>query len=119
MKKKQDETKEEIPTFSLTLTKFELVHLRDLFGVTFAPEMTTTVSQMLAASQERSIVESKLWQKISKACKTANVTLGDCAPDFIVTSVGPPPMGVFELAHEPEQQQSEQPQQGNNVFNGK
>lgn len=91
-------------TFSLNLTKFELVHLRDLFSVMLPPDMKTSVSQSLAHSQERTLIETKLWQKISTACVTAELPVNDSAPDFIISPTGPPPMGVFEIAQEPQQE---------------
>jgi hypothetical protein len=109
MPKKQKQKQQEeleikrINTFSLTLTKFELIHLRDLFGIVLPPDMKTTVSQSLAISQERSLIETKLWQKIAALCKTAQVPTDHEAPDFIVSPIAPPPMGVFQLAHEPDQ----------------
>ena len=93
-------------TFTLNLTKFELVHLRDLFSIMLPPDMKTSVSQSLAVSQERTLIETKLWQKISSACFSAKLPVNDSAPDFIISPTGPPPMGVFELAQEPNQQKS-------------
>lgn len=88
-------------TFTLRLTKFELVHLRDLFSVALPPEMKETLSQRLAQSQDRLLVESKLWQKVAKTCKEAELPMDDDAPDFIVSASAAPPISVFELAQEP------------------
>lgn len=88
-------------TFSLRLNRFELLHLRDLFGVALPPDMKQTLSQALAASQDRTLVESKLWQKIAAACTEAELPMGDDAPDFVVAASAAPPVGVFELAHDP------------------
>ena len=88
-------------TFSLRLNKFELLHLRDLFGVVMPPELKVTLSQALATSQDRSMVESKLWQKVAKACEEAELPMGDDAPDFVVAASAAPPVGIFELAHDP------------------
>lgn len=87
-------------TFSLTLSKQELVHLRDLFGVLLPADMKATISQSLAASQGRHLVESKLWNKIASLCEKANVPCGDEAPDFIVTMSAPPQLNVFEMMPE-------------------
>jgi hypothetical protein len=94
-------------TFVVRLTKFELLHLRDLFSVALPPEMKETLSQRLAQSQERVLVESKLWQKLVLACSEAGLPMGDDAPDFVVSASGAPPIGVFELAHEPATQDSD------------
>lgn len=89
-------------TFELHLSKFELVHLRDLFGVLLATDAKTTVSQALASVEDRQIVEAKLWQRIAAACQSAKVDLNDSAPDFICAAlVSPPPVGVFRISQEP------------------
>ncbi len=88
-------------TFTVRLTKFELLHLRDLFSVVLPPEMKETLSIRLAQSQDRLLVEAKLWQKLVRACTEAELPMGDDAPDFVVAAAGAPPIGVFELAHEP------------------
>lgn len=88
-------------TFKIKFTKFELVHLRDLFGIVLPPELTTTISQKLAQTQNREYVESRLWQKIVTACTNAEIPLDDDAPDFMVAASSNPAVSVFELAHEP------------------
>jgi hypothetical protein len=88
-------------TAQLRLTKFELVHLRDLMSVLTPPAADTTISQHLASLEERSLVESVLWKKISQACQEMDIPMGDDAPDFIVAPASPPPIGVFRLAEEP------------------
>ena len=89
----------------LKLTKFEAIHLRDLFGVTLAVDMKTTVSQALANAADRPMVEAKLWQKIAKVCKSAGISMNEEAPDFVVAASAPPPVGVFQLANEPSNDQ--------------
>lgn len=95
-------------TYTLKLTKFELLHLRDLFSVSLPPALEVTLSQALATQQERVLVETKLWTKLSAACKEAKVPLGDNAPDFIVAASAAPSIGVFELAHDPNPQDDEE-----------
>lgn len=85
------------------LTRFELVHLRDLFNVKLPPGLDTTVSQTLAEQQERSLVEAALWQKLAAACEQANVELDDEAPDFVVSAAAAPTLSVFQLTHDPQQ----------------
>lgn len=106
VKQKEPEIKQKT-TFSVKLTKFELLHLRDLFGTTLAPDMTKTVSQTLAVSQDRVLIEAKLWQKLANACVEAGLPMNEDAPDFVVAPSGAPPMGVFELSSEPQTQQSQ------------
>jgi len=87
-------------TFTLKLSKSELTHLRDLFGILLPVEMKSTVSQTLAAGQGKHLLESKLWNKISQLCNEAKIPLGDEAPDFIVSINSPPSLGVFEMVSE-------------------
>ena len=96
-------------TFSLRLTRFELLHLRDLFSVLLPPDLERTLSQALAAAEERPMVEAKLWQKVSEACLSAGLPTGDDAPDFVASAVSTPQIGVFRLAVDPAQQQGSQP----------
>ena len=86
--------------FTLRLSKQELVHLRDLFGIMLPPDMKTTVSQAIASSQGRHMAESKLWNKIAGLCEESNIPMGDEAPDFVVTISAPPQLGVFEMKAE-------------------
>lgn len=88
-------------THPLRLTKFELLHLRDLFGVTTSPELKVTVSQQLAKMQGRALVEAKLWQKVADGCNSVGLPMGDDAPDFVIAAQGSLPVVVFELAQEP------------------
>ena len=90
--------------FSLTLTKFELLHLRDLMGVLLPPDGSQTLSQALAAVEDRSIIESMLWTKLSKLCVDAKLPVESEAPDYIIAPTAPPPMGVFQVNQDLEQQ---------------
>ena len=83
--------------FTLRLSKQEIIHLRDLFGIMLPPDMKTTVSQAIASSQGRHMAESKLWNKIAGLCEESNIPMGDEAPDFVVTISAPPRLGVFEM----------------------
>ena len=103
-------------TYGLRLTKLELLHLRDLFNIMLPPEMKTTVSQMLAAAEERPLIETCLWNKVVKACKEAKVTLGDDAPDFAVIPTSQPAVGVFKIASEPQEGQPQEESSEVTVF---
>jgi len=92
------------PIFDLTLTKFELLHLRDLMGILLPPDGAQTLSQALAVTEDRVLTETKLWEKMSKLCADAGLPLDAEAPDYIVAPVAPPPMGVFLLNQEAPQQ---------------
>lgn len=87
-------------TFELHLTKFELLHLRDLLSVAFPPEGRVTVSQALAKLENRPLIESYLWNKVSDACISADLPMDSSAPDYVVAPSGAPPLGVFQLAQE-------------------
>ena len=97
MKKKEKRRK----TFELRLTKIELLHLRDLMSILSPPDLKTTVSQLLAESESRSLVETMLWKKIAASCEAAKLPLGDEAPDFVVAPTAAPPIGVFRMATDP------------------
>lgn len=94
-------------TYPLKLTMFELVHLRDLFGVLLPLDLKQTVSQALATSENRVMVEAKLWQKIAASCTNAEVPMDDDAPDFICAAASAPPVGIFRLAQEPNEGEEE------------
>lgn len=104
-------------TFVLKLTKFELMHMRDLFSVKLPPELTTTVSQALAKVENRPIIEAALWLKLSKSCREAKLPLNDDAPDYIVAGSASPPIGVFLLASESADDQDEHAvEEGTSMF---
>ena len=90
-------------TFSLKLTKFEVLHLRDLFSVLLPPDAKQTLSQALAFLEERQLVEAVLWSKIHDVCVEAGLPVGDSAPDYVVAPASPPPISVFQLSSEPNQ----------------
>jgi hypothetical protein len=88
-------------TYEVRFTKFELLHLRDLMSISLPPEGAHTVSETLASLENRVMVESSLWQKLTNACVAVGLPVGDNAPDYIVAPSGIAPMGVFQLASEP------------------
>lgn len=98
-----DSSDKVVKTFEVSLTRFDLIHLRDLFSV-ILPNAEETVSQSLASLEKRNLVEANLWQKIQAACRTAKVQLLDKAPDYVIVTVGQPVMGVFQLATDPDEQ---------------
>jgi hypothetical protein len=100
MKKREQANIKVVNTYSLKLTKIELLHLRDLFSVVLPPDGGHTVSEALAAIENRAIAESKVWLKIAALCKLAELPVDDEAPDFIVAPTTPPPMAVFQLQHD-------------------
>ena len=95
-------------TFELLLTKHELLHIRDLMSIMLPPNGEKTVSQTLAELEDRNLIESMLWDKLSKLCTAANLPLNDEAPDYIIAPVGPPPMSVFHINHDLEQQATQE-----------
>jgi hypothetical protein len=108
MKKKEENEKlKKRKTFALRLTKFELLHLRDLFSVVLGPEAQRTVSQALAEAESRPLVETLLWKKLSDLINEAGIPTGDDAPDFVVASTTTPTLGVFQLATDPSPSQDD------------
>jgi hypothetical protein len=95
-------------TYTLTLTRFEVLHLRDLFSIALPTDVKQTVSQGLAAVEDREIVEAKLWRKVAALCANAGVPTDDAAPDFVCAASQAPPVGVFRLAHDPQEGQGQQ-----------
>lgn len=91
-------------THQLRLTKYELLHLRDLFGIVLPHNVGKTLSQALAELEDRPIVEAKLWSKISALCEECDVPLGDDAPDYVVAPAGPPPISVFQITSDPDEE---------------
>ena len=102
--------------YSLKLTKFELLHLRDLFSISLPPDMKVTLSQQLAQTQNRVLVESKLWQKVVTSCTEAKLPLDSRAPDFVVALSTIPAISVFELSSEPFAESSEEEEQVNPII---
>lgn len=86
---------------TLTLSKFELMHLRDLMSVMLPSEGQKSLSSMLAATENRHVIESMLWDKIVAACEDCKLPTGDAAPDYIVAPTGMTPLGVFQIASDP------------------
>ena len=83
--------------FELRLTKFELLHLRDLMSVLLPPDGSQTISKALAAVEDRTLIDSLLWNKVSSACVDAGLPIDAAAPDYIVAPIAPPPMGIFQI----------------------
>lgn len=71
--------------------------------MTLAPEAQQTVSQALAQAEGRTLVESRLWQRLTTTFQEAEVPCDDDAPDFVCAASAPPPVGVFRVAQEPEE----------------
>jgi len=90
-------------TYDLTVTKYELLHIRDLFSVLLPPDGSQTLSQALAEAEGRGIIESMLWEKVSSLCEAADLPLGAESPDYIIAPVSSPALGVFHLNHDVDQ----------------
>jgi hypothetical protein len=90
-------------TYELRLTRTEIAHLRDLFSIVLPTDTKKTLSQHLADLEDRVYIEERLWDKVSDLCTTAAVPLDDEAPDYIVAPSGPPPMSVFHLSSDVEE----------------
>ena len=88
-------------TYQVRLTRFEILHLRDLMSVCLPPEGKQTLSGALAVLENRQLIESLLWKKISAACVEAELPTGEDAPDYVIAPTGIAPLGVFQLASDP------------------
>jgi hypothetical protein len=89
-KKRASNKTRRVATFDMKLTRSELIHLRDLFGVLLPPSGDMTLSKALAMQTTgSSLIEGRLWRKIEAACTSAGVPTEDGAPDFAVTVTGP------------------------------
>lgn len=99
---KNSPKKKQRKTYDLRLTKFELVHIRDMFSVVLPPELTKTLSQSLCEVEERQSDEASLWKKIVELCLEANIPVGDDAPSYVVAPAASPPLSVFQLVTEEE-----------------
>ena len=94
-------------TKTVKLSRGELVHLRDLFGLLLPPAATKTLSQALAEHANRPMVEACLWRKLERACESMGVPLGDDAPDFAVSIGSVPELTVFQIEADTDDGQSE------------
>jgi len=83
--------------YDLSLTKLELLHVRDLMSMLLPPNGEKTISQSLAELENRGLIETRLWGKVSSLCQEASLPLNDEAPDYIVAPNAPPPMSVFHI----------------------
>lgn len=104
--KKKTKTQAVKRTNELHLTKIELEFLRDVFSVRLPVNMQS-VSQSLATATGRQTLEALLWAKIASVCAKAGVDLNEDAPDFVVTLLETPPLGVFQVPTGDEQEQAE------------
>ena len=88
--------------FEASFTKLELLHLRDVMSVLLPPSGEKTMSQALAELEDRSMIESMLWSKLTKLCAQAKLPLEGEAPDYVIAPTAAPPMGVFHINHDME-----------------
>ena len=105
--KKKEKEKEKIKKtklFELSISRTELIHLRDMLSILFPSTDEKTVSQALAASEQRTFEESTLWKKIATLCVDAGVPIDDEAPDYAVIPIGHAPMSIFMLGQDEDQQ---------------
>lgn len=79
----------------LTLTRDELIHLRDLMSVVLPPDGDKTLSSALAALSKSQVKEGILWKKILDVCVKNKIDVGPDAPDFYLDFAVPPTLTVF------------------------
>lgn len=84
----------------LTLTRDELIHLRDLMSVVLPPNGDKTVSSALSSLTKNQVKEGILWNKIIDLCVKNKIEIGSDAPDFYLDFAVPPSIGVFASSSE-------------------
>lgn len=88
---------------TLSLTAEELEFLRDLFSITVAHEHEQTrdaedsVCQMLAEATQRQDLEGSLWEKIVEACEQNDVSTGNDAPNYSITTTNMPVTQIYRM----------------------
>ena len=101
---KEEQKVKKTKLFVLKISKIQLIHLRDVLSILFPSADEKTLSQSLAAAEQRTFEESSLWKKIASLCVNAEVPIDDEAPDYALVPVGHAPMGVFMIGQDEEQQ---------------
>lgn len=99
---KNNSSKKKRKTYDLRLTKYELVHMRDMFSIVLPPDLTKTLSQSLCEVEERQSDEASLWKKIVELCLEADIPVGEDAPNFVVAPSESPPLSVYQLLKDEE-----------------
>lgn len=115
MNKKPKQQKNVKKTTVLSLSRDELVLLRDLMSIRLPPTFEDTISSVIATKQNKSLQETTLWEKIVEACSVLNIGVGELAPDFAIVLAGLPALDIVEIAS----QQDSEAQKSNNIFEGK
>lgn len=85
---------------NLSLTKDELIFLRDLFSICLPPKLEKTVSQSLSEIDDRSKLEEAFWKKITSSCEEYGIAIEKMAPDFVLTQTAVPELAVFPIKFE-------------------
>jgi hypothetical protein len=81
----------------LSLSKDELIHIRDIMSVLMPPDCKNTFSEELAQLNNLTDAEENLWQKIHHLCSINNIDTDDRAPDFVVTIPQHPELAIHRL----------------------
>lgn len=84
-------------THTLTLSRQQLIHLRDLMSIRLPPRYTRTISADLAKAEKRVSSESKLWKAIYEICENAKISTGHDAPDFSLELAATPRLEVVQI----------------------
>lgn len=92
----------------LTLTRDELIHLRDLMSIVLPPDGERTISSALSALTKSQMKEGILWKKISDLCAKNKIDIGSDAPDFYLDFAVPPVIGVFASASSESSEEEEE-----------
>ncbi len=86
-----------VKLYNLELTLHELVHFRDMMSLMLPPYGERTVSAALADVEGRSCVDGSLWSKLVTLCDAAHVPTGSSAPDYVISIVESPTIGIVPI----------------------
>jgi hypothetical protein len=87
--------------YRLSLTKDELIHLRDLMSIILENDQQT-ISHLLARAENRTEIEEDLWEHIFELCKIAGVDVSENAPDHALGLVEYPALVIKKAIKEGE-----------------
>ncbi len=110
-KRSKKKSKSDTVLSALHLTDAELAHVRDLFNVRLPSPSTgfPSVSQSLAAAEQREELEKALWDKVANLCSERCLPLERAAPDHVVVMSSPPELAVMACENEPAPEEDASP----------
>lgn len=96
--------KEEV-TYSLSLTKDELTHVRNIMSVVLPPTGEVRLGESLAEACDMDVdVDTSLWDKVWSLCEEVGIEVGEAAPDFVVAHADAT-LKVYQVALQEDEEQ--------------